>query len=91
MAELGGYNTQVAPKQIESLKASTQALFPHCSSYADVHPWAGLRPATPTALPLIGKHPKGPSNLLFNVGHGALGFTLAFGSAARVAAMLANQ
>ncbi len=91
MAELGGYNTQVAPRQIESLKASTQALFPYSSTFADLHPWAGLRPATPTALPLIGKHPKGPSNLLFNVGHGALGFTLAFGSAARVAAMLANQ
>ncbi len=91
MAELGGYNAQVAPRQIESLKASTQALFPYSSTFADLHPWAGLRPATPTALPLIGKHPKGPSNLLFNVGHGALGFTLAFGSAARVAAMLANQ
>ncbi len=91
MAELGGYNTQVAPRQIESLKASTQALFPYSSAFADLHPWAGLRPATPTALPLIGKHPKGPSNLLFNVGHGALGFTLAFGSAAQVAAMLANQ
>ncbi len=88
MAELAGYNTQVAPKQIESLKASTQALFPNCSNFAELNPWAGLRPATPTALPLIGKHPKGPSNLLLNVGHGALGFTLAFGSAARVARAL---
>ena len=85
MAELGGYDTNVVPKYIESLKASTQALFPHCSGFADLHPWAGLRPATPTALPLIGKHPNGPNNLLFNVGHGALGFTLAFGSAARIA------
>ena len=84
MAELGGYDTQVVPKRIESLKASTQALFPNCSDFAELHPWAGLRPATPTALPLIGKHPSGPSNLLFNVGHGALGFTLAFGSAARI-------
>ena len=85
MAELAGYDTQVAPRQIESLKASTQALFPNCSPFAELNPWAGLRPATPTALPLIGRHPKGPENMLFNVGHGALGFTLAFGSAARVA------
>ena len=89
MAELAGYDTQVSSKQIESLKASTQALFPHCSSFAELNPWAGLRPATPTALPIIGKHIKGPSNLLFNVGHGALGFTLAFGSAARVVKLIA--
>ena len=89
MAELAGYGTQIEPKQIDSLKASTQALFPHCSELAELNAWAGLRPATPTALPLIGKHAKGPKNLLFNVGHGALGFTLAFGSAARVAKLLA--
>ena len=88
MAELAGYSTQIGPKQIESLKASTQAIFPGCSAFAELNPWAGLRPATPTALPFIGKHQKGPKNMLFNVGHGALGFTLAFGSAARVASML---
>ena len=89
MAELAGYDTQIAPKQIESLKASTQALFPACSTFAELNPWAGLRPATPTALPLIGRHAKGPKNMLFNVGHGALGFTLAFGSAARVVKLIA--
>ena len=88
MAELAGYDTQVAPKQINSLKASTQALFPQCSEFAELNPWAGLRPATPTALPLIGQHAKGPKNMLFNVGHGALGFTLAFGSAARIAKLI---
>ena len=89
MAELAGYDTQIAPRQIESLKASTQALFPACSTFAELNPWAGLRPATPTALPLIGRHAKGPKNMLFNVGHGALGFTLAFGSAARVVKSIA--
>lgn len=89
MAELAGYDTQIAPMQSASLKASTQALFRQCSEFADLNPWAGLRPATPTALPLIGKHATGPKNLLFNVGHGALGFTLAFGSAARIAKLIA--
>lgn len=88
MAELAGYDMQVEPKQIESLKASTQALFPDCSSFESLNPWAGLRPATPTALPLIGKHTKGPKNMLFNVGHGALGFTLAFGSAATITKLI---
>ena len=88
MAELAGYSTHVVPTQIESIKASTQAIFPGCSTFTELNPWAGLRPATPTALPLIGKHPKGPKNMLFNVGHGALGFTLAFGSATRITKLI---
>lgn len=88
MAELTGYGRSIDAAQIASLKAATQSLFPGCSRLADLHPWAGLRPATPTARPFIGRHAKGPDNLLFNVGHGALGFTLAFGSAGRIAALL---
>ena len=88
MAELTGYDTRIDPAQIASLKTSTQTLFPACSSFDEVHPWAGMRPATPTGRPVIGRHPRGPDNLLFNTGHGALGFTLAFGSAERIAALL---
>jgi D-amino-acid dehydrogenase len=89
MAELGGYDTAVDTTKIKSLKASTQALFPNCSDFVELNAWAGLRPATPTALPLIGRHPTGPKNMLFNVGHGALGFTLAFGSAERIVKSIA--
>ncbi|ABE43929.1 D-amino acid dehydrogenase [Polaromonas sp. JS666] len=88
MAELSGYDTAVCPAQIASLKATTQMLFPQCNALADLSPWAGMRPATPTGLPIIGKHAKGPRNLLFNTGHGALGFTLAFGSAQRINRLL---
>ena len=88
MAELAGYSTAIEPAQIASLKASTHAVFPSCSTFADLKPWAGLRPATPTARPIIGRHARAPRNLLFNVGHGALGFTLAFGSAERLRRLL---
>ncbi|MEC5214623.1 D-amino-acid dehydrogenase [Polaromonas sp. CG_9.5] len=88
MAEINGYDTCIAERQIASLKASTQRIFPDCSRFDELHPWAGLRPATPTALPMIGRHAAAPGNLMFNVGHGALGFTLAFGSARRVAMQL---
>ncbi len=90
MAELSGYDTTIAPAQIASLKASTQTLFPKCSAFADLSPWAGMRPATPTGLPVIGRRPKAPANLLFNTGHGALGFTLAFGSAQRISGLLSH-
>jgi len=88
MAELSGYDMAVDPVQIASLKASTQAVFPGCSRFDELNPWAGMRPATPTGLPVIGRHAKGPDNLLFNTGHGALGFTLAFGSAQRISRMV---
>ncbi|MDB5931573.1 MAG: FAD-dependent oxidoreductase [Polaromonas sp.] len=90
MAELNGYDTRIAERQIASLKASTEHVFPGCSTFGELHPWAGLRPATPTALPIIGRQARAPANLIFNVGHGALGFTLAFGSAGRVADLLAG-
>ena len=49
-----------------------------------------MRPATPTGLPIIGRLTGAPPNMLFNTGHGALGFTLAFGSAQRIARALAD-
>jgi D-amino-acid dehydrogenase len=88
MVELAGYGTSITPAQTASLEASTRAVFPGCSDFSDIAPWAGLRPATPNALPLIGRYPKGPRKLLLNTGHGALGFTLAFGSAERIARLL---
>ena len=41
--------------------------------------WAGYRPATPHGRPLIGRS-RAAGNLWLNIGHGALGFTLACGS-----------
>jgi D-amino-acid dehydrogenase len=85
MAELVGYDDTIPDDRIASLVASTRALFPACSSFAELHPWTGMRPATPTGLPIVGRLPRAPKNLVFNTGHGALGFTLAFGTAEAVA------
>lgn len=85
MAELVGENRQVPADRIGSLLATTRDVFPQVDTSADAAPWAGLRPATPTGLPLVGRVPGAPVNLMLNAGHGALGFTLAFGSAARLA------
>ena len=88
MVELAGYSTAVSSAQIQSLSDSTRAVFPGCGDFSHVRAWAGLRPATPTARPIIGRHAATPRNLILNVGHGALGFTLAFGSASQVASLL---
>lgn len=85
MAELVGHDASIPAARIASLVASTRAVFPHSSDFAQLHPWTGMRPATPTGLPILGRLPGAPKNLLFDAGHGALGFTLAFGSAERIA------
>lgn len=91
MAELVGDNMSIPARRIASLVDTARTVFPAASDYTNVQPWAGLRPATPTGLPVIGQLAGGPANLLFNTGHGALGFTLAFGSAQRIAAELLRE
>ena len=88
MAELVGSDMSIPPARIRALIAAAQDVFPGCGDFSRCEPWAGLRPATPTGLPILGRHPRGPANVLFDTGHGALGFTLAFGSAVRIAALL---
>jgi len=90
MAELVGHDARIPATRIETLEAATRALFPHASRFEALHPWTGMRPATSTGLPIIGRLDGAPSNMLFNTGHGALGFTLAFGSAQRIARALAD-
>jgi D-amino-acid dehydrogenase len=90
MAELVGHDDAIPDSRIGTLKAAAQALFPRCGDFRDLHPWTGMRPATPTGVPIVGRLRGAPPNLLFNTGHGALGFTLAFGSAQRIVQALAN-
>ncbi|MEA3117425.1 MAG: D-amino-acid dehydrogenase, partial [Paraburkholderia sp.] len=81
MADLDGYSLKPDPSRLATLRAETAALFPLAADdHADAAEWTGLRPATPCGTPIIGPTPF--RNLWLNVGHGALGFTLATGSAA---------
>ncbi|WP_311223617.1 MULTISPECIES: D-amino acid dehydrogenase [unclassified Acidovorax] len=89
MAELVGHDARIPAKRIDSLRASVQEVFGHAAKAEDVRPWTGMRPATPTGLPIFGQQTGGPGNLWINTGHGALGFTLAFGTAAQVASQIA--
>jgi len=58
-------------------------LFPNAGERDRAEYWAGLRPATPGNVPLIGRtrYP----NLYLNTGHGTLGWTLACGSGQAIA------
>ncbi|MNV92174.1 D-amino acid dehydrogenase small subunit [compost metagenome] len=63
--------------------AHTREAFGAAVDLDAVTEWSGLRPATPSSVPIIGASPL--DNVFLNVGHGALGLTLAFGAAATLA------
>jgi D-amino-acid dehydrogenase len=88
-AELAGQRTTVLPDRIASLSAALSETFPDACETDDLQPWCGLRPATPTSLPLIGR--THIANLLVNAGQGALGFTLSAGSARLLADIVAGR
>ncbi|MDR2336321.1 MAG: D-amino acid dehydrogenase [Burkholderiaceae bacterium] len=85
MVEIVGRDTRVEPERITSLAQSTREVFPQLPLQGDLQPWTGMRPATPRGLPITGRQRGGPRNLWLQTGHGALGLTLAFGSAAELA------
>ena len=79
MADLVGEDTHIDPRRMASLMRQVRETMPHAADYGQASAWAGLRPATPNGAPIIG--PTRYENLWLNVGHGALGFTFACGSA----------
>lgn len=90
MAELVGHDKRIEDERIRFLVKCAAETFPGaCDTSADPQAWAGLRPATPTSMPIVG--PARYGNLLLNVGHGALGFTLAMGSARLIERQLAGM
>ncbi|MFY3681927.1 D-amino acid dehydrogenase [Achromobacter xylosoxidans] len=86
MVDIGSEGAQIDPARIALLKRQVREAFPALDLEQAI-PWAGLRPATPTGKPLIGPSPAA-DNLWLNIGQGALGFTLACGSAALLTAQM---
>lgn len=88
-AELCGPERRVDPRRIEALCQAVRETFPGACSFDDPQPWVGLRPATPGGRPLVG--PTRWPGVWLNAGHGALGLTLACGSAALLTSMMSGQ
>ncbi|MFT8991294.1 MAG: FAD-dependent oxidoreductase [Gluconobacter albidus] len=93
MVDIGAQDTHLNPKRLRELRALVNETLPGAlgqgtGGQGDDTPWAGLRPATPTGVPIIGRTRY--DNLLLNVGQGALGFTLSVGSALRLKEIVAG-
>lgn len=88
-AEFNGYNLELNEVRCQALLQRTRQLFPRLEIAGPPEFWCGLRPATPSNRPLIGATRYG--NLWLNTGHGTLGWTMACGSAAALAALIAGR
>jgi len=88
-AELAGYSLEVSPARCAAIVRRAAEIFPGAGHYDRAQFWTGLRPATPSNVPLIGRT-RFP-NLYLNTGHGTLGWTLACGSGRALADILSGR
>lgn len=88
-AELDGYSTHLSMVRTEALVKRARELFPGAADYDNPVYWTGLRPATPSNVPLIGRS-RYP-NLYLNTGHGTLGWTEGPGSGRALADIVSGK
>ena len=97
--EVGGYDlsldSPLARARCEMLARRVETVFPGvcdtrlASGGGEPHFWTGLRPATPTNIPYIGKSKV--SKLWVNAGHGTLGWTHGAGSGKAIAELISGH
>jgi D-amino-acid dehydrogenase len=97
--EVGGYDlsldSPLARARCEMLARRVETVFPGvcdtrlASEGGEPHFWTGLRPATPTNIPYIGKSTVG--KLWVNAGHGTLGWTHGAGSGKAIAELISGH
>jgi D-amino-acid dehydrogenase len=88
-AELDGYSTNLSMIRTEALVKRARELFPGAADYDNPVYWTGLRPATPSNCPLIGRTRY--ANLFLNTGHGTLGWTEGPGSGRALADLISGK
>lgn len=92
-AELAGYDdtldSRTARRRCAALVQRYEELFPGVADTREPNFWAGLRPSTPSNLPLIGRSKL--HNLWINAGHGTLGWTHGAGSGRALAELMSGE
>ena len=87
-AELNGYDRDLNRVRCEAIVKRVEQLFPGAGDSEQAQFWTGLRPATPSNVPIIGRS-KLP-NLYLNTGHGTLGWTHSCGSGKSIARIVSG-
>jgi D-amino-acid dehydrogenase len=87
-AEIGADSLALDPVRCEALTRRARELFPGVCDYARPTYWAGMRPVTPSNVPLVGA--TRVQGLYINAGHGTLGWTLGPGNGALLAQLVSG-
>ena len=105
-AEFNGYNTDLNSVRCAAITERVRYLFPKGIIANSADYWTGLRPMTPSNVPLIGRAHCGQvrhgspinkstdatfDNLWLNTGHGTLGWTHACGSAKAISLLMQGE
>jgi D-amino-acid dehydrogenase len=88
-AELNGYDRNLNMTRCHAITRRVEQLFPGATDTSDAQFWTGLRPATPSNVPYIGKSKVG--KLFLNTGHGTLGWTHGCGSGKAIADIIMSN
>ncbi|MBS8240980.1 D-amino acid dehydrogenase [Marinobacter lipolyticus] len=88
-AELNGYSRNLDYTRCRAIVRRTAEIMPEAAHWDQAEFWSGLRPATPSNVPYIGKSHFG--NLYLNTGHGTLGWTHSCGSAAAITDIISGR
>jgi glycine oxidase len=88
--EEAGFDTGTTEEAAAELRAAAAAMVPLLGTLAPQGQWAGLRPAAPDGIPLVGALPCLPG-LWLNTGHFRNGVNLAPGSAELLASLLLGE
>ena len=87
-AEMNGYDRDLNHVRCEAIVKRVEQLFPGAGDLSRAQFWTGLRPATPSNVPIIGRSKL--RNLFLNTGHGTLGWTHACGSGKSIARIVSG-
>jgi D-amino-acid dehydrogenase len=88
-AELSGYSRALNTIRCDNMTRLAREMFPTALDFDNVRFWSGLRPATPSNVPLIGR--TRIQNLYLNTGHGTLGWTMGVGSGRALADLISGR
>jgi len=89
-AEHAGFDTTTTEEAISGLVAAAVGICPSLASARILRTWAGIRPATPDMLPILGSDPD-EARILYACGHSKNGILLAPATAKAIAALVQKK
>ena len=88
-AEMNGYEMGLNQVRCDAIVARARQILPRLRTVGEPVYWTGLRPATPSNVPVIGA--TSLKNLYLNTGHGTLGWTMSCGSGRALADLISGR